>query len=203
MTVIFSNVWVSSLVRGLASSAALVSALVLALVLGGCAALSPGPRTYTVSQSQLLELIAKKFPFNSRVAELLDVEVLAPRIKLLPDANRVATELDVVVSERLLRNSFQGLLAMDYGLRFEPRDNSIRLTGVRVSRLQFSGVPDRFQPTVNTLAPFFAERLLNDLTLHQISAKDLAVVQGWGYAPDAFKISPEGLSITLAPRKEP
>ncbi len=175
----------------------------LVLLLTGCATLSPGLRTYTVSQNQLLELIAKKFPFNSRVGELLDVEVLAPRIKLLPEANRIATELDVAVSERLMRNSFQGALAMDYGLRFEPSDNSIRMTGVKVNRLQFSGVPERFQSVVNALAPFFAERLLNDLSLHQISASDLAVVQGWGYAPDAFKITPEGLSISLAPRKAP
>ncbi len=177
--------------------------LATTVLLTGCAALSPGPRTYTVSQTQLLELIAKRFPFNSRVADLLDVEVVAPRIKLLPEANRIATELDVAVSERFLRNSFQGALALDYALRFEPQDNSIRMTGVKVSRLQFSGVPERFQSFVNQLGPFLAERLLNDFSLHQISAKDLAVVQGWGYAPDAFKITPEGLSISLLPKKVP
>ena len=179
------------------------SVTLMALVLSGCAALAPSPRTYTVSPTQLLELIAQKFPFNSRVGELLDLEVLAPRLKLLPESNRIATELDVAVSERLFRNSFQGQLAMDYGLRFEPSDNSIRMTGVKVNRLRFSGVPERYESVVNGLAPFLAERLLNDFSLHQISAKDLQVVQGWGYTPDSFKITPEGLSISLLPKKSP
>ena len=77
------------------------------LVLSGCAALNPGPRTYTISQAQLLELIAKRFPVNDRVAELLDLQALAPRIKLLPDSNRIATELDLNLSERLMRNAFR------------------------------------------------------------------------------------------------
>lgn len=179
------------------------SVSLMALVLSGCAALAPSPRTYTVSPTQLLELIAKKFPFNSRVGELLDLEVLAPRLKLLPESNRIATELDVAVSERLFRNSFQGQLAMDYGLRFEPSDNSIRMTGVKVNRLRFSGVPEWYESVVNGLAPFLAERLLNDFSLHQISPKDLQGVQGWGYTPDSFKITPEGLSISLLPKKSP
>lgn len=174
----------------------------LAMVaLAGCAALSPGPRSYTISQAQLLELIAKRFPFNERVAELLDLQALAPRIKLLPDTNRIATEMDLNLSERLLRSAFQGSLSMDYGLRFEPSDNTIRLTGVKVNSLQLTGVPERYQPLVNGLAPFLAERLLNDFSLHQISAKDLSVVNGWGYAPGGFQVTPQGLSISLTPRK--
>ena len=174
-----------------------------ALILAGCAALSPGPRSYTVSQAQLLELIAKRFPINERVAELLDLQALAPRIKLLPDSNRIATELDLNFSERLLRSAFQGSLSMDYGLRFEPSDNSIRMTDVKVRSFQFAGVPERYQPLVNGLAPFLAERLLNDFSLHQISAKDLNATNGWGYAPGGFQVTPQGLSISLTPQKAP
>ena len=77
----------------------------------------------------------------------------------------------------------------------------IRLTGVKVNSLQLTGVPERYQPLVNGLAPFLAERLLNDFSLHQISAKDLSVVNGWGYAPGGFQVTPQGLSISLTPRK--
>ena len=170
-------------------------------VLAGCAALNPGPRTYTISQAQLLELIARRFPVNDRVAELLDLQALAPRIKLLPDSNRIATEMDLNLSERLMRNAFQGSLAMDYGLRFEPSDNTIRMTDVKVRSFQFAGVPERYQPLVNGLAPFLAQQLLNDFSLHQISSKDLSVVNGWGYAPGGFQVTPQGLSISLTPKK--
>ena len=177
---------------------------IVTLLLGACAnLLNPGPRAYTISQAQLLELIAKRFPFNDRVAELLDLQALAPRIRLLPESNRIATELDVNLTERLLRTAFTGSLAMDYGLRFEPSDNSIRMTDVKVSSLQFAGVPERYQPLVNSLAPRLAERLLNDFSLHQINAKDLGVVNGWAYAPGGFQVTPQGLTISLTPRKAP
>lgn len=174
------------------------------LLLASCAAISPpGPKTYTISQAQLLELIAQKFPFNERVAELLELQALTPRIKLLPQTNRIATELDLNLSERFLRSTFKGSLAMDYGLRFEPSDNSVRLTDVKVSSLQFSGVPATYQPFVNGLGPLLAERLLNDFTLHQISATDMAAADGWGYAPGSFEVTPQGLSISLVPKKMP
>jgi hypothetical protein len=177
--------------------------VLMALLLAACAALNPGPRTVSIDQTRLLALIAKRFPFNGRVADFLDVEVLAPRVKLLPDANRIATELDVAFSERLLRSAFQGSLALDYGLRFEPSDNSIRMTGVRVSRLQFTGVPDRYQSVLNSLAPYLAERLLNDVTLHRFSDSELLGVAGWRFVPGTFTVTTEGLNITLTPQKLP
>jgi hypothetical protein len=175
---------------------------VFVMLLASCAALSPpGSKTYTISQAQLLELITQKFPFNERVAELLDLQAIAPRIKLLPDTNRIATELDLNLSERFLRSTFKGSLAMDYGLRVEPSDNSVRLTDVKVSNLQFSGVPAMYQPFVNGLGPVLAERLLKDFTLHKISPADLAAADGWGYAPGGFQVTQQGLSISLVPKK--
>lgn len=174
------------------------------VLLAGCAAISPpGPKTYTISQAQLLDLIVQKFPFNERVAELLDLQALAPRIKLLPQTNRIATELDLNLSERFLRNTFKGSLVMDYGLRLEPSDNSVRMTDVKVSSLQLSGVPAAYQPFVNGLAPLLAERLLKDFTLHKISAADTAAVNGWLYEPGVFQVTPQGLSISLIPKRAP
>ena len=173
------------------------------LFLAGCAAIGPpGPKVYTISQAQLLELIALKFPFNERVADLLDLQALQPRIKLLPQTNRIATELDVSLSERFLRSTFKGSLTMDYGLRFEPSDNSVRMTDVKVSSLQFSGVPALYQPYVNSLAPLLAEKLLKDFSLHKLSPADMVAVNGWGYAPGGFQVTEQGLSISLVPQQK-
>ncbi len=173
------------------------------LLLASCAAIGPsGPKVYTISQTQLLELITQKFPLNERVADLLDLQALQPRIKLLPQTNRIATELDLNLSERFLRSTFKGSLTMDYGLRFEPSDNSVRMTDVKVSSLQFSGVPALYQPYVNSLAPLLAEKLLKDLSLHKLSPADMATVEGWGYAPGSFQVTEQGLSISLVPQQK-
>jgi hypothetical protein len=73
-----------------------------ATLLAGCAALF-GPRTVDVSQAQLEELLARRFPLSRRVLEIFDVTVSAPRLRLLPEANRIATDFDLSSSDRLLR----------------------------------------------------------------------------------------------------
>ena len=53
-------------------------------------------------QAQLLELIARRFPVNDRVAELLDLQALAPRIRVnaiapgitLPSADQTESEFE-------------------------------------------------------------------------------------------------------------
>lgn len=48
-----------------------------------------------------------------------------------------------------------------------------------------------------------AERVLDDTTLHQISAKDVAVVNGWGFEPGSIDVTAAGLRSTLNPPKSP
>jgi hypothetical protein len=61
---------------------------------------------------------------------------------------------------------------MDYGLRFEPSDNSVRLTDLTVNTLQFAGAPAIYQPFVNGLGPPCADRLMKDFTLHKSASQN-------------------------------
>ena len=63
-------------------------------LIAGCAGLF-GPRTVEVSQAQLEELLARRFPLTRRVLEIFDVTVSAPLLRLLPDANRIATDFEL------------------------------------------------------------------------------------------------------------
>ena len=161
---------------------------------------NPGPFSYTIPQDKLQEAIAKRFPYRQGVADLLELQVQTPRLTLLPERNRIATVLDLNLSEQLMGNTYTGTIGMDYGLRFEPRDNTIRMTNVKVNSLNLSGVPSPYQAAVNRYAPRLAEQLFNDFTLHRISAKDMARANGWGYELGEFKVTPEGLSVTLNPK---
>ena len=69
------------------------------LVLAGCSALPFNnpfvPRTIEVSQEQLLAQVSGQVPFNRRMLDFFDVTVSTPRLTMLPQENRIATELDV------------------------------------------------------------------------------------------------------------
>jgi len=181
--------------------AALAACLGLAgLWLAGCAALL-GPRTVEIPEARLQQLLARQFPLRSRVLELFDINVAAPRLTLLPDANRVATEFDLAIGDRLLRTPYQGTLALSYGLRYEGSDHTVRLADLRIERaeLREAGALPAAARSLDRIGSAVAERLLGDPVVYTLTAKDLETVQGRGYQPSDIRVTPRGLTITLIP----
>ncbi|HXE21038.1 MAG TPA: DUF1439 domain-containing protein, partial [Rhodoferax sp.] len=79
-----------------------------------------GPIRYTISQAQLQQAVAKRFPYSQSLGDLLELQLQTPRLSLLPERNRIATALDLTLSGQLLSDVYSGTIAMDYSLRFEP-----------------------------------------------------------------------------------
>ena len=174
-----------------------VSMLTMALPASGFAA--PGSKTVTIGQEQLQERIAKRFPYQQKLADVLDLKILSPRLALLPDTNRLGTELDLNLLERIGGRTYTGTMALDYGLRFERSDNTVRMTGVRVSSVRLHDVPEPFNGAISRHMPRMAEQLLNNYALHTFSEQDMMLVSGLGFEPGEIKVTPKGLRVTLDP----
>lgn len=176
---------------------------VLALALAGCSALPFNnpfvPRTIEVSQEQLLAQVSGQFPFNRRMLDFFDVTVSAPRLTMLPQENRIATELDVDTGRTLLTEGFKGRLALSYGLRYEPGDQSVRLADVRLDRFQMEGVPDALKTRTGRLGSVLAEELLNGFTVYRFKPEDLKIALGLGFTPGAIHVTARGVALTLEP----
>jgi hypothetical protein len=170
----------------------------LVCVLAACAV--TGPRSTIISTEKIQSLLAQRFPYTGRLGPLFEMQAQTPQVHMLPERNRMGTVLQIQVSERLGRNTYNGTLDVDYGLRYEPSDQTIRLVDLHVNSLDFVGVPERYQSLVQGLAPQLAERLLNDASLYQVSAKDMAKVQSLGYEPGSLEVMAQGLRITLLPK---
>jgi hypothetical protein len=172
-----------------------------ALLLAGCAGLGV-PRSITLSESELQAQLAKRFPMQRSLLDLLDLRLSDPLVRLDASANRLATELTLSGSERRSGRSLQGRLALDYGLRYEPADGSIRLVQPRVDSLQLGEVPGlspRRAEMLQNMGIALAERLLDDLVLYRISSERLATLRSAGYQPGVLQVRPDGLEITIEP----
>jgi len=161
---------------------------------------SMAPRSVNVPEERLQQALAQRFPIKQRLADVLELEVLPPRLSLLPASNRLATDIDLNVADRLMGGRYSGSIAVDFGLRFEPSDNTIRMTRARVNRVSMAGVPEPYQTAITRNAPRLAERLFDNRVLHQFSEKDLSLVNGLGLEPGEITVTPKGLSVTLVPR---
>ena len=181
-----------------------IASALIATSLIGCAALRPQPKTLNISQERLMQLIAGQFPFNSKMLEVLDVGVSSPQISFDAANNRINTSLALNVAGSgiaglLTKREYKGGIDLSYGLRFEPSDNSVRMTDVKLNKLNVDGAPDLLERPISRLGVALAQRLLSDLPLYKVSAQDLEAAKGWGYKPGAFKVGATGLAITLDP----
>jgi len=182
--------------RRLASTVPAVM-LVLAAGLAGCAGLG-GPRNVTLSQERMQSLIERQFPRQHRLLEVVDIMVARPTLRLLPDRNRIATDLDLSATERLSGRTVRGSLALDYALRYEPSDASLRLSQVRVQDVKLEVGSGPLSPSGARLGALLAERLLDDFVLYRADAERLKLLQRAGVAAAEIVVTSSGIELRFA-----
>jgi hypothetical protein len=82
--------------------------------------------SYMVSLQTLQHQTAPRFPVRYPIAGLLDVDVQIPRLGLSPAHNRVHAQMVVEASGPALRIRRTGTFDVDFALRYEPSNQTIR-----------------------------------------------------------------------------
>jgi hypothetical protein len=176
--------------------AAIAAAALVALT--GCASLMP-PDRVTISEADMTAALARSFPLQRQMLEVLDVKVTSPRLSLLPDTNRIGAQLEISALDRLFGQSLQGRIAFETGLRFEPSDQSLRMTRVRVIDLHFdeAGVKTSRNPAARKLGASLAELVLEDFALHRLRPDQVQRLAQAGLRPGEVTVTPRGVEIRL------
>ena len=170
------------------------------IALTGCGVMQPGPRQIDVSEAQLQSRIASQFPVRQRQLGLFDVTLEQPRLRLMPEENRVATEMTYALGVALTGVApVKGQLELSYGLRYEPSDSTVRLHQVRVERLGVDGLSAAQAAQVKKIGGLMAEDLLKEAVVHRVKPEDLQSLSGRGYKPGVLKVVPGGLRLQLDP----
>jgi hypothetical protein len=161
---------------------------------GDGATLPPG---ITIPPEQMQRAVAQHFPRRFPVQGLLNLDLQAPLLQLLPALNRVGAEMAVSAAGPALNRRHEGSLGFDFALRYEPRDNTLRAVQLRVQRLKFPSLRAEVVEMLNAYAPALAEQSVHELVLHQLSDKDLAMATLLGLRPGAITVTDAGLRIAL------
>ncbi|MBF5004824.1 DUF1439 domain-containing protein [Diaphorobacter sp. NR2-3-3-1] len=176
------------------------------LLLAGCAS-SPGAMaqpSYTVSAGQIQEAVGQKFPRNYSFGGLMSLALSDPQIHLRPERNRLNTVIAVVASGPLMQaRSYQGALDVDFSLRYEASDRSLRATDLQLNGLRMQGLGAQAEQMLQQYGSTLAQRSLQEVVLHQLTDKDLALVNGLGLEPGKFTVTPKGLVVTLQNKAVP
>ena len=178
------------LLYGILRRALAVSALVLQALHGAQA-----QSGYTVSADQLQQVLAQRFPLRYPVAGLLDLDIQAPHLRLLPEQNRVSAEMAVDAAGPAVRRSHSGTFDVDFALRYEPSDHTIRAYRLKFQNLRISDLQPQASKLLNAYGPALAAQALQEVVLHQLRPQDLAMADNLGMQPDRITVTDKGLVI--------
>jgi hypothetical protein len=173
-----------------------IAALALAVLLD-LGAQAQAQARYTVSAEQLQQMVAQRFPSRYPVVDWLNMDVQAPVLRLLPDQNRLSADMPVQVTGPALPRSQNGTLEVDFALRYDASDRTIRAHKLRFKRLRIADLPLVATDLLNTHMPSIAEQTLQEVVLHQLQPKDLITVDNLGLQPSTITVTDSGLVIGL------
>lgn len=150
---------------------------------------------YTVSTEQLQQAVATRFPLRYPVGGLITLDVQAPALRLLPAQNRLGAQMQVNAAGPALGRNYPGSFDVDFALRYEASDQTIRAHQLRVNALRLSGLPPEVALLLSTYGAALAEQTLLEVVVHTLRPQDLALADVMGLQPGSITVVDQGLVI--------
>lgn len=173
--------------------------LPITLVLAAAAA--HAQPSYTVTSAQLQQAVAKKFPMRHAVGGLLALTLQAPRLRLLPEQNRVGTQMVIDAAGPALARSTTGNFDVDFALRYEASDQTLRAHQIRLNALRLDDMAPGPAALLQAYGPALAGQALLEVVLHKLKPQDLMLTDSLGLEPGAITVTARGLVIGFVPKK--
>ena len=159
------------------------------------------PSSVSVSQQKLQEMVSRRFPKQFPVAGLLQLDLTAPQLSMVPERNMLNAVIPAELSGKVLREKYNGQLNVDFALRYEPTDRTLRAHQIKVNSLEMNGLAPAMSDMLATYATALAEQALGQVVLYQLQDKDLALVDALAMEPGAITVTPQGLTVALVQKK--
>jgi hypothetical protein len=173
----------------------------LALSALACSTLTAQPR-FTVPADQLQQAVAKRFPMRYPVAGLLDLALQAPELRLLPEKNRLNALMAVEASGQALHRKQAGTFEVEFALRYEVSDRTLRATALRFKRLIFPGLRPEASEMLNLYGQALSEQALLEVVLHQLKPQDLVMADALGMQPGSVTVTDKGLVVDFVNKNQ-
>ena len=153
------------------------------------------PPGVTVPTAVLQRSVAERFPMRYPVQGLLNLDLQPPTLSLLPAPNRLRAAMVVDAAGPALNRSHRGTFDLDFALRYEASDRTLRAHQLRIDRLRFPSLQPGVVELLNTYAPALAEQSLREVVLHRLQPQDLRMADAMGMQPGTITVTDAGLVI--------
>ncbi|PRG06735.1 DUF1439 domain-containing protein [Burkholderia ambifaria] len=169
----------------------------LAVSLAACASTFPFiPDHYTFSRGDVQKAVARKFPYQKTVAQVVDVSLANPAVNLLPDQNRVAVQLDAHFVSPFLSEPVSGKFTVSGQLAYDAPSRSVVLRAPAVDSLVLDGNAQMYAQQVGAAAGLLATQVLTNYPIYTFKPEQLQFA-GVNYEPGTITILTNGIRVAI------
>lgn len=163
-----------------------------------------GPRPhYKISAAQLHEALAARFPLRLGVPGLLELEVSAPRLHLLPARNKLGASLLAQPSGPGLPPTEPGEVDLLFGLRYEATDRTLRANRPEILDLRLPGLAPDARQALQAWLPALTREVVGEIVVHHFTPRELGLADTMGFEPEKVTVVDDGLLVVFGPKRRP
>ena len=155
---------------------------------------------HKVSAARVQQSLDQRFPKRFALAGLFDLTIQSPLLHFLPAQNRLAAEMEIGAAGPALRRSYTGSFDVEFSLRYEASDRTLRAHRLRVRSLRFPGLAPNALEVLNAYSQRLANDALLEVVVHQLEPRDLALPDTMGLQPGPITVMADGLVIGFVPK---
>lgn len=168
-----------------------------AVSLAACASTFPFiPDHYTFSQGDVQKAIARKFPYQHTVAQVVEVALANPAVGLKPEQNRVAVQLDARFTSPFLRAPVNGTFTVSGQLAYDAPSRSVVLKSPAVDSVNLDGEAQAYTQQIGAAAGMLATQLLTNYPIYTFKPEQLQF-GGVNYEPGTITILTNGIRVAI------
>ena len=154
---------------------------------------------YKVPVAQLHEAVARRFPLRLGIPGLLELQVSAPALLLLPARNLLGATLVTQVSGGQLPQGASGETDLVFALRYEATDRTLRAHHPQVLALRWPGLPRQTREALLALMPQLSDSV-GEVVLHRFTPGELGLPETMGLEPGEIQVLADGIEIFFRTR---
>ncbi|WP_244827408.1 DUF1439 domain-containing protein [Caballeronia sp. TF1N1] len=154
------------------------------------------PDHYTFSQQQVQEAVARKFPLQRTISQIVDVVLSNPVIGMAPDRNRVTVHVDARFITPFMPNPVNGAFTLSTQLGYDAQSRSVILVSPSVDDSQFSGDAAQYNQQIAAAGAMLAAQLLERYPIHTFKPEELQFA-GVSYEPGTITVLTNGIRVQI------
>lgn len=181
------------------------SALVL-LILAGCAVMPFVTREMVFTTDELTIRLARRFPVERNVADLVKVTLTRPRITVIDmpavgnqpsnQPRRLNVAVDVDVKLPLTSKTLWGQMSLSGMPRYDAATRGIFLADAKLERVRVDNMPDALSAALAKTASQLAKEYFEDKAIYTFEASDIKRL-GQTFTPQRIDLRANQLVLIL------